>query len=62
MTARGDIGFAVAVATAPTSEPIPGAVGMGGSNDVGRAVAPAMGSAPSGPTLPTFGQIFPSGR
>ena len=64
MAALGDVSRQLAPPPALIALTIPGALGMG-DNDFSREVPPKGGDGGGGgggPVLPTFGQIFPSGR
>ena len=61
MAARGDVSREEKNLTAPYAATIAGALGMG-NDDFSRENPPKAGGGGTGPTLPTFGQIFPSGR
>ena len=62
MAALGDVGRVVVLPTQLNGLALPGALGVG-NVDFSREVPPRTNSGGGGgPTLPTYGQIFPSGR
>lgn len=61
MAARGDVSREEKPQPALYAATISGALGMG-NNDFSRQIPPTGSGGGTGPTLPTFGQIFPSGR
>lgn len=61
MAALGDVSREVRPPRTLNTMPLPGALGMG-DLDFGREVPPKAGSGGTGPTIPTYGQIFPTGR
>ena len=62
MAALGDVSRQLAPPPALIALTIPGALGMG-DNDFSREVPPKGGDGgPPGPSIPTYGQIFPRGQ
>lgn len=61
MAARGDISREEKNLPAPYAATLPGALGVG-NDDFSRENPPVSGGGGTEPTLPTYGQIFPSGR
>lgn len=61
MAALGDVSRQLSPPPALIALTIPGALGMG-DNDFSREVPPKGGGGPPGPSIPTYGQIFPRGQ
>lgn len=61
MAALGDVSRNVWFEPAHYALTIAGALGMG-NDDFSREISPRAGGGDPGPSLPTYGQIFPSGR